>query len=74
MFNRCGKGRCYMDPFDILKDSFDKLSEKVYKLVEDIAGIKAQQKIMWAVLMLFISGSVGTFFFIIHTLIKTHMG
>jgi hypothetical protein len=63
-----------MDPLDMLKDSSDKLSEKVYTLIEEVANIKAQQKVIWAVLMLFVSGTVGTFFYIIHVLIKTHIG
>jgi len=63
-----------MDPLDILKDSHNTLTEKVYKLIEELAGVKAQQKIIWGVLFLFISGTVSTFFFIIHTLIKSHIG
>lgn len=63
-----------MDPFDMLNESFNKLSEKVYSIVADVAGIKAQQKIIWAVLFLFISGTVGTLFYIIRKLLEMHLG
>lgn len=63
-----------MDPFDMLNESFNKLSEKVYSILADVAGIKAQQKIIWAVLLLFVSGTVGTLFYIIRKFLEMHLG
>jgi hypothetical protein len=62
-----------MDPFEMLKDSFDKLSEKVYKLIEDVAGVKATLKILVSIFIACVTAIIGLFFYIIQKLIELNL-
>jgi hypothetical protein len=63
-----------MDPFDMLKESFDMLTTKVDKLLEIVFGLKVHVQIIWTLMVIFISGTAGTFFYVIKTLLSMHLG